>query len=87
MTQGKALFLLIQEKAIKKGTMMSDHNEPLSVGRAGDSKDYFAQRTYDESGDYSVNPFIPSIHNSLNDRLGNNGIFFDTEGFNLANNI
>ena len=23
---------------------MSDHNEPLSVGRAGDSKDYFAQR-------------------------------------------
>ena len=44
MTQGKALFLLIQEKAIKKGTMMSDHNEPLSVGKAGDSKDYFAQR-------------------------------------------
>lgn len=38
-------------------------------------KDYFAQRTYDESGDYSVNPFIPSVHNSLNDRLGNNGIF------------
>lgn len=23
---------------------MSDHNEPLSVGKAGDSKDYFAQR-------------------------------------------
>lgn len=42
-------------------------------------KDYFAQRTYDESGDYSVNPYIPSIHNSLNDRLGNNGIFFNTE--------
>ena len=48
-------------------------------------KDYFAQRTYDESGDYSVNPFIPSIHNSLNDRLGNNGIFFDTEKTDQGN--
>ena len=42
-------------------------------------KDYLAQRTYDESGDYSIEPFIPSIHNSLNDRLGNNGIFFSDE--------
>ena len=48
-------------------------------------KDYFAQRTYDESGDYSVNPFIPSVHNSLNDRLGNNGIFFSNEKTDQAN--
>ena len=48
-------------------------------------KDYFAQRTYDESGDYSVNPFIPSIHNSLNDRLGNNGIFFSNEKTDQGN--
>jgi hypothetical protein len=42
-------------------------------------RDYLAQRTYDESGDYSVEPFKVSVHNSLNDRLGNNGLFFDTE--------
>jgi hypothetical protein len=48
-------------------------------------KDYFAKRTYDESGDYSVDPFIPSIHNSLNDRLGNNGIFFSNEKTDQGN--
>jgi hypothetical protein len=42
-------------------------------------RDYMAERTYDESGDYAVTQFNPSIHNSLNDRLGNNGLFFDTE--------
>jgi hypothetical protein len=42
-------------------------------------RDYLAQRTYDESGDYSVEPFNPSIHNSLNDRLGSNGLFFENE--------
>ena len=42
-------------------------------------RDYMAERTYDESGDYAVSQFNPSIHNSLNDRLGSNGIFFDTE--------
>jgi len=42
-------------------------------------KDYMAQRTYDESGDYTVSPFNVSVNNSLNDRLGNNGLFFDTE--------
>jgi hypothetical protein len=42
-------------------------------------KDYLAQRTYDESGDYTVTPFKISVNNSLNDRLGNDGIFFDNE--------
>ena len=35
-------------------------------------RDYLASRTYDESGDYAVTPFNPSIHNSLNNRTGNN---------------
>lgn len=39
-------------------------------------KDYMAQRTYDESGNYTVIPFNVSINNSLNNLLGNNGIFF-----------
>ena len=42
-------------------------------------KDYIAERTYDESGDYTVEPFNVTVNNSLNDRLGNNGLFFDTE--------
>ena len=42
-------------------------------------KDYLAQRTYDESGDYVVTPFEFSLNNSLNNRLGNDGLFFDTE--------
>jgi hypothetical protein len=42
-------------------------------------KDYIAERTYDESGDYTVEPFNVTVNNSLNDRLGNNGLFFDEE--------
>jgi len=38
-----------------------------------------ARRTYDESGDYYINPFTISSQNSLNDRLGNNGLFFENE--------
>jgi hypothetical protein len=48
-------------------------------------KDYIAARTYDESGDYTVEPFNVSVNNSLNDRLGNNGLFFDTETTEQAN--
>lgn len=42
-------------------------------------KDYIAQRTFDESGNYTVVPFTVSVNNSLNDRLGNDGLYFDTE--------
>ena len=42
-------------------------------------RDYIAQRTYDESGDYVVNPFQISLNNSLNNRIGNDGIFLPTE--------
>jgi len=42
-------------------------------------RDYLAQRTFDESGNYSVEPFKISLHNSLNDRLGNNGLFFGNQ--------
>jgi hypothetical protein len=52
-------------------------------------RDYLAQRTFDESGNYSVEPFKISLHNSLNDRLGNDGVFFDnqkTESGNTPSN-
>ena len=42
-------------------------------------KDYIAQRTYDESGNYTVSPFKVSVNNSLNNLLGNNGIYFEDE--------
>ena len=38
-----------------------------------------ARRTYDESGDYYITPFTIIPKNSLNDRLGNNGLFFENE--------
>lgn len=37
--------------------------------------DEFARRTYDESGDYYIKPFNISVKESLNDNLGNNGVF------------
>ena len=39
-------------------------------------RDYFAERTYDESGDYSVNQFGIEVKESLNDRQSNDGIYF-----------
>ena len=42
-------------------------------------RDELARRTYDESGDYYVRPFNISVKESLNDRIGNNGIFFDNQ--------
>jgi hypothetical protein len=48
-------------------------------------RDYLAERTYDESGDYAITQFNPSIHNSLNDRLGNNGLFFNNETTDQGN--
>jgi hypothetical protein len=48
-------------------------------------RDYIAQRTYEESGNYVVNPFTFLVTNSLNDRLGNDGAFFPTEKTNQGN--
>ena len=39
-------------------------------------RDYFAKRTYQESGNYVVNPFMVNIADCLNDRLGNDGVYF-----------
>ena len=40
-----------------------------------DINDTLARRTFDESGDYYVKPFDVSIFNSLNNNMGNGGIF------------
>lgn len=48
-------------------------------------RDYLAERTYDESGNYSLEPFKLSLQDSLNDNLGNNGLFFSNELTNDRN--
>lgn len=40
-------------------------------------KEYFAKRTFDESGNYAVNPFKISVANSLNDEIGNGGLYIE----------
>ena len=42
-------------------------------------RDYLAKRTFDESGDYSVEDFEYRLFNSLNDRLGNDGLYFQNQ--------
>lgn len=42
-------------------------------------KDYFAQRTFDESGNYTVVPFSLNLNECLNDEQGNDGIFDETQ--------
>jgi len=63
-------LLRVQDGKIKKIESKTNYNL---------IRDYMADRTYDESGDYAVTPFTVSVHNSLNDRLGSNGLFFDNE--------
>jgi len=38
--------------------------------------DELARRTFAESGDYTVNPYSITVKESLNNRTGNNGVFF-----------
>jgi len=63
-------LLRLKDGKIQKITTKTQYNQ---------IRDYIAERTYDESGDYAVKPFDPTVHNSLNDRLGNNGLFFSNE--------
>ena len=48
-------------------------------------RDWIADRTYDESGDYSVEPFKMNLFNSLNDNLGNGGLFFEDDSTDQEN--
>ena len=42
-------------------------------------KEYFAERTYEESGDYSVDPFEVDVDDSLNNGLNSDGVFFSNQ--------
>jgi len=38
-----------------------------------------ARRTYDESGDYYITPFSVILKNTLNDRISNEGLYFENQ--------
>mgnify|MGYP002640624080 CR=1 FL=1 len=42
-------------------------------------RDELAKRTYEESGDYYIKPYNISIKESLNNRVGNNGIYLENQ--------
>ena len=48
-------------------------------------KDYFAKRTFEESGNYALKNFEVSALNSLNDRIGNEGIYLPTQKTETGN--
>ena len=48
-------------------------------------RDYLAERTYDESGNYSLNAFDIEVRESLNDRLGNEGVYFSGQETDQGN--
>ena len=42
-------------------------------------RDYIAERTFDESGHYTVDEFDLNVLESLNDRIDNDGVFLENE--------
>ena len=48
-------------------------------------RDYFAKRTYEESGNYAVDSFIVDVVDTLNNETGNGGLFRDDEVTNEGN--
>ena len=42
-------------------------------------KDYFAKRTYEESGDYTVGHYDVDVKESLNNRQSNGGVYFENQ--------
>ena len=61
-------LLRVKDGVIKKLQDTSVYNE---------IKKYFAKRTYDESGNYAVNPFRVNLQNSLNDEINSTGLFVE----------
>ncbi len=47
--------------------------------------DEFARRTFDESGNYYVKQFGVQVRESLNDRQGNNGVYFEDQKTSQGN--
>ena len=69
-------LMRIDEGKIKVINSKSDYNK---------IRDWIAERTYEESGDYSVDPYKVDLFNSLNDSQGNGGLFFENDTTDQGN--
>ena len=69
-------LMRIDEGKIKVMQSKSDYNK---------IRDWVAERTYEESGDYSIDAFKMGIFNSLNNNEGNNGLFFSDDTTDQGN--
>ena len=58
---------------VKEGVLQTQ--TAASTTYSSNFMEILARRTYAESGDYYVNPFDITVENSLNDNVGNRGIF------------
>jgi hypothetical protein len=65
----------VQLLEIRKGVLISNQD----VVNYNVLEQEFARRTFDESGNYYVNSPVVSISESLNDLLGNNGVYGTSE--------
>ena len=68
-------FILLA--TVINGVLQTEVRKTIFGGSIGfnDLTDTLARRTFDESGHYYVKPFDVTVLNSLNDRVGNGGIF------------
>ena len=67
----------VELATIVNGVIKTQNKRGVGGGGAGkeDINDTLARRTYAESGDYYVKPFGLTVMDSLNDGLGNKGLF------------
>lgn len=63
----------IELATIRDGVLISQKSN--SNYNNNNINDLLARRTYAESGDYYVNPFDVTLKESLNDQIGNQGVF------------
>ena len=63
-------LLRVKNGKVKKITSKTNYNR---------IRDYLAERTFDESGNYTLNQFDLNLEESLNNLLGNDGTFFNNE--------
>ena len=63
----------VELAVVKEGVLQTQ--TAASTTYASNFMEILARRTYAESGDYYVNPFDITVENSLNDNVGNRGIF------------
>ena len=68
-------FILLA--TVINGVLQINKRKTVAGGGVGfnDLTDVLARRTFDESGHYYVKPFDVTVVNSLNDKVGNDGIF------------